>query len=391
VGAGALFVVFHIPTEPIKKHVMDSVSVFETEGIYPVLGKGYDKQLDNFTDALMLQNSFYINEDADIWDNTISVYNFWYPDSDPVNNLIQYHKGNRDYSVGDYSRYWHGYLTVLKPMVYFTDYLGIRDINMILQSILLIAAVFVIGRYLSWKYAIPFLAAMYFLHPGVILYSLQFSTIYDLTLIFSILTVLLFRKKAEWERGIFWLLVIGIVTNYMDFLTYPALTLGIVLTLFVCMQKEKTWQEKLRTVFLCSFGWGLGYAGMWAGKWILGSLITRKNLFAEALTQAQIRASSDISGRAVGRIWPILKNLYFGFYGNEWLAVVSALCLAAAIIRVVRKKDRQAVLGLLPFLMIAAIPFCWYVVLSNHTAIHTFFTYRTLAVSVFAVMTMAVL
>jgi hypothetical protein len=388
VGAGALFVVFHIPTEPIKEHVLDSASVFELEGTYPFIGNGFDKELDNYTDALMLSNSFFMNEDTGIWDNVISVYNYGYSGSDPTDSLIQYRNGNRDYTMVAYSRYWHGYLAVLKPVLYFTNYLGIRDINMILQSVLLIAALFVIGRYISWKYVLPFLAAMYFLHPGVILYSLQYSTVYYLTLTGSILTVLLFHKDAVWERGIIWFLMIGIVTNYMDFLTYPALSLGVPLVLFVCLQRGKTWYEKMKSVVLCSFGWGLGYGGMWIGKWVLGSIILQKNLFAEALTQVQLRSSSDVSGNTVGRIYPILRNLYYGFYGNEWLAAVLALCLVVVMICVIRKKDKQLLLNLFPLLLVAAIPICWYMALSNHTSIHTFFTYRTLGVSVFAVMAM---
>ena len=49
-------------------------------------------------------------------------------------------------------------------------------------------------------------------------------------------------------------------------------------------------------------------------------------------------------------------------------------------------EGKKTIVGYLPVLLVAAYPFIWYLVLSNHSQIHSYFTYRTLETSVFAVL-----
>lgn len=68
-------------------------------------------------------------------------------------------------------------------------------------------------------------------------------------------------------------LIIGMATSYVDFLTYPFVSLGIPLVIWLILDNEEKVIQKLGKMVWNSGFWCAGYAGMWAGKWILGSIL----------------------------------------------------------------------------------------------------------------------
>ena len=72
---------------------------------------------------------------------------------------------------------------------------------------------------------------------------------------------------------------IGIVVSYFDFLTYPLVTLGVPLCLLLILQADKiTYLQKIKNIISLSIAWVIGYLGMWAMKWMIGSIATHKNI-----------------------------------------------------------------------------------------------------------------
>ena len=68
-------------------------------------------------------------------------------------------------------------------------------------------------------------------------------------------------------------LVTGICTSYFDFLTYPIVTLGLPLCVWLLLipyHNKCIWQLVENAVF-----WAIGYLGMWAEKWILSSVVLK--------------------------------------------------------------------------------------------------------------------
>lgn len=59
-----------------------------------------------------------------------------------------------------------------------------------------------------------------------------------------------------------------------------------------------------------------------------------------------------------------------------------AVCLLLAFFR--RTVMRVRLLNTLPYMLVAATPFVWYKLTENHSCIHSFFTHRDLAVTIFA-------
>ena len=67
--------------------------------------------------------------------------------------------------------------------------------------------------------------------------------------------------------------------------------------------------------------------------------------------------------------------------------MVFALAIAGFVLFVVfgKKKFKLPEKNLLPLLLLAVAPFVWYCVLSNHSAIHFWMTYRIIAITVMAI------
>ena len=144
VGLAALFIVYLLPTDRMEANVRSSIDIFYTEGVYPQQAKGYkSSQLDNETDAIMLLDAIHPAQNRSALENALRVSRITFSDTTSCCiDLIQYAWENKtpDQTV-DYTRYWHGYLVWLKPLLLLMDYADLRMLNMMLQLLLLLTVI----------------------------------------------------------------------------------------------------------------------------------------------------------------------------------------------------------------------------------------------------------
>ena len=149
--------------------------------------------------------------------------------------------------------------------------------------------------------------------------------------------------------------------------------------------------EGVELLLSTGVSWGSGYGGMFLGKWLVGWLLTGVNVPAEAMHQAVYRMSSqsgiDGSGTSfhAPAVW--FKNFIIPLHEPFGLCLLLAFLFLAWKIYRHRKEiilaERKVLCKLLG--IVACYPFFWYAVLTNHSYIHNWFTYRELAITVFAV------
>ena len=384
IGIGLLWLVFLLPEKNIYKHGAASLQTFAEEGLYPSVGTAPADKLDNWTDSLMISTAIFKKEDASPLNRAMSIYQPVLGDSDPLTSVFAYINGKPEVSDVSYSRYWHGYLTLLRPLLTVMDYNGIRTCNNIGVILLLV----LVAGSLIWKkhYAllIPVFLTFLFLRPLAIVFSMQYSSIYYLTM-FTVLWIVLRRSKLS--QNFHYLLLFqlnGMLAGYLDLLTYPIVSLGVPLAVFLATQKEDDWIKQCRQVILSSISWGFGYVGMWSAKWLVGSLILKRSVFAEAAAQAKFRLSTNNGRMDFSRIDVFLRNAGAGFMG---ILPVAAFILAISVLYFLwrnRKCFLNAMCRAVPYFFIMLFPFAWYTVFANHSYIHILFTYRDLAVSVCA-------
>lgn len=155
---------------------------------------------------------------------------------------------------------------LLKPLLLFCSYMDIRMLNVLAQGTLLLYLLLQLKK--SGVRCIPALgAALAVLHAWLLPLCLQYSTAW-LTALAAMCLLVRFQSRFEKDGVVLFFLGTGMVTSYVDFLTYPLITFGLPCVLWLMLEKDRQKNALLLLVQL-ALAWGIGYAGMWAGKWLL--------------------------------------------------------------------------------------------------------------------------
>ena len=146
------------PSEWIKENVAESANILESESNYKqvnVFYKGVAIPFDNYTDALMLNTAYSIDNARPLYSAFTARKNYipgetnavieetagelqvpsGYDKKDSVAELKDTVNG-RVLESFEYGRYWHGYLTIIRPLLIIFNIHTIRVIFIILFVVL---------------------------------------------------------------------------------------------------------------------------------------------------------------------------------------------------------------------------------------------------------------
>lgn len=162
----------------------------------------------------------------------------------------------------------------------------------------------------------------------------------------------------------------GVLTSYFDFLTYPIVTLGFPLCTFFLLNGNESagkggnfrqgrqaakegipegvgnggvLKDTVRRVVGYSICWGIGYAGMWAMKWIIADLTLHTGTIKDAVWSI-IGRTEAIGGRPRfnGGFYVIGLNLLeYDHVIYPVMAAAIALVSLALVAIACRKKERS--------------------------------------------------
>lgn len=387
--AGILLItcVYILPTGRMLTQADRSLPIFENEGTsFCWAPEERSARLDGFTDAIMLQTAVYVR-DADPLKAAMQNDRMEFTEGklDPAGSLKQYVYGNRSGYVVSYARYWHGYLLFLKPLLLFFSLSDIRMMNAAFQLILAAGVLLLAFRKQGLRLALPMGLALLVINPISTALSMQFSSIYYLTL----LGLLIMLLTESWDRpwGYLVFLFLGIGTAFFDFLTYPACAVGTCLALQALMSRADGKTRLLKTIG-SGAAWAFGYGGMWSGKWLAASLITGNSVMRDAVEQAKYRSGGEVTAAegGVSATFGAVLGRNLGVLANPAAAILVLALLGLLVWLLVTKRCRFAVerASLLSLAVAFAVPFVWYFLLRNHSMVHCWMTYRNLSAAVFA-------
>lgn len=321
--------------------------------------------LDSATDAVMLYTAFD-NSSGNPLGRAMEAYNL---------------------EGGGYTYYWHGYVSLLRPIMLLFDYKEFRVVNCAIQLLLVFSLVFLIGREKGVRYVLMLLTSYILLMPLALSLSLQFSWIFYVSYVG--LLVLLWKRDyfAKKSRYIFFFLAMGMAACYFDLLTYPLFTWGFPLVWWLVMdpaeRKEREW---VREVIFSGISWIAGYAGLWIMKWTLATVVLGRNIFESAINEVFFRSGMQGDGSLEERFQAIYINWkHYQYKVYAWILAVWLIwwiCRLLYLGGLHRDARRHA------YLLIGLSSVVWYFVLSNHTRGHNYFTYRIFGVSVLAFLAM---
>lgn len=379
-GTLAILAVYLLPTGRMKKNVAKSSYIFDHEEAYPELITGFAfTRLDNFTDSVMLGTAMYDGEGS-LTDKAMSNYRMFSDKLNVIKSTSHYANDVKEvYYPKAYPWYWHGYLVYLKPLLLFFTYGEIRLLNGSFQTGLLILIIKLFLESRQKKYLPAFLVAILFLNPAATALSLQYSSMYYLLFFLTLLWLYWERKGCLTEKNIKLLAFgVGCATSYIDFLTYPAAGLGFLMVFYLNTFgfEPKKLIQYIKYVLL----WVYGYVGMWAGKWLVSSLLLGRNMFTYGLDKIAERSAGE-GNRFAG----IVKNLEV--YANKVFIILLWLAVTYAICRLVKEKSKfgkREFIDASGYLLTALLPFVWIFLASEHSNMHTWFVHRVFTVTLFA-------
>lgn len=381
-GTISMIAVYSLPINTIRQNVLESIEIFEIEddGYYWAPGIS-STHLDNFTDSIMINNAAFIGTGSVINDAMNNPRVEYLDAASKSECLIRAITQDtlENAVVVNYSRYWHGYLIWLKPLLMFLNLSDIRILGMIFQFILMLWFFIEIYKIDGYRLVIPFGIGVLCLNPISTAVCMQYACMFNITFIAALIMI----KSKFYLSNKYWhlFLWIGIATSFFDFLTYPVVGLGINLILMILLGKKQP-QNNIKKIFVASVVWCLGYGGMWAGKWLISYFLTGNNTVMDGINALKYRSSSnDIENSFFG----ITKLNLIGLINKPLVIVVIIMIIIIVILMVYKKYVFSYKFNNnIPLVIIGCYPFVWYAVIRNHSAIHYWMTFRNLSITIIA-------
>lgn len=123
---------------------------------------------------------------------------------------------------------------------------------------------------------------------------------------------------------------------------------------------------------------------MWAGKWIVSSIVLDTDVFGEAFSRLTVHSGeTNIDGESInvfGALWRNVRILL------RWPYFLMGLFFLAYYLRkIIPNFKNNMIIQNMPLLILCIIPCIWLMMLKSHSAWCYWYTYRNLSVSVFSV------
>ena len=392
IALAALTAVFCLPAREPQINARRSVATFREEGQYPRYISSYQNtRLDNYADALMINTAIFSDPHTDPLQKAIHAYHREIRDGNPNEQtqalIFLLENGNADTEMADYSRYWHGYVVLLRPLLYFFTYDDLRVIICMVQGALMAAVMGLCFRKNRYWLIVPFVGYMFTISPTGTVFCLEFFPVHAITLLACGL-ILLFETRMSDAICEWFFLFVGMAVSFFDLLTFPTASFGVPFCLLFCLRPKKSLKASVLFFIRCGMMWCAGYLGLWVTKWLYGTLFSDANVFASAIDALRYRTSEFVRNKPpISRADAIQKNV--AIFGNKPLyRGVAAAILLFGIVRQALSKGLSSLAQpcSLVFLMIALIPFAWWAIAPNHAYVHPWFTHRSLSVAVFSVL-----
>lgn len=368
-----------IPLSAIHGNLESSVQTIAQEGEYPVHGPSLTMQ-DNFTDCVML--------------NIAAGTDAGHPVVSAMSNTL--HMGNGDIISGTrdllngqqaesrlYARYWHGSQVLLRPLLCVMDYRGIRIFNYIFLGLLALACILLGYRQVSRTFAAVFAVGLVAVTGWLVPLNMQYVACFGVMLVAMLLIMAAPGRFHTTRAACLLFFVIGGVAQFFDLLTTPLITLGLPLIVWCMIHKP---DHAGRVVVMLSLMWLLGYASLWASKWVLAGFIMGSDIIGDAVQSAQLRTAGGEMAEQGLTATAIYKMYWSSLISTRALIAEGAFILVVAILYRCFGRPRRFMSANLWLLLVAAMPVVWTLVLAQHTFLHHFFTWRIVLVTVVALL-----
>lgn len=372
-----LYISSKIPSKFLRTHISQSVTILQSEGVYPTTGFPWRKIiLDNYTDPLML-NTAYSIQSSEAFKTSLLGKRYYDNQSGQtqIDNLYTNVLHN-PYPNVHYERYWHGYLIYLRPLLTIFNYETIRFINVLFLYGGLSWLLLLIAKKLGKKVALVILFGFFAVDFFFIWKSLQFSSVFYIA-IYSSIYLLLHHQNNKQLFILFF--IIGGLTSFFDLLTAPLITFGLPIILIILLNKK----INLKSVMYYGMYWSFGYILLWASKWILVSWLFTPDAIQTSLNQVVNRTVTEADPH-FSYVRTLQLNIFqlLGYdKRNKIIDLIIGILITGFVLKYI-SFSKQKLSKIILLLLVSILPYAWYLIAANHSYLHVWYTYRIQMITV---------
>ena len=393
-----------IPQEAVQANAKQSAQYFKEHELFEMeAGDLVNFKKDNYADCISTGIAYHLGN-GNVWTAVISAdYNSVADEN--VNDSFYREMNGETVETESYARYWHGSAGLIRLLMVCMDIQTIRYVITAAGILLNGTATIVLMR--KGHKALGILYTFSFLLVNGIfgLNCLEYAFIF-LLMPLAVMFLVQNKKMAEGMYVPLAFMVIGMLTAYFDFLTAETLTFTVPFAIYYIAvwnaNKTNSHKDKKNAdwLFLLRSGvsWYTGYGGMFLLKWLLAWATLGRDALLTAADMAMERISGDVSLtlnmagqeatflQRIAGIWQ--RNTGCLLWGRLDMTPTTLIMITAVVILVpgifwyMARKQKASYNKAGVLIAVAFLPYLRFLVLSNHSFIHYFFTYRAQMVTV---------
>ncbi|KAF0129934.1 MAG: Uncharacterized protein FD155_2178 [Bacteroidetes bacterium] len=372
-----LFVIISawLPNAGIRKNITKSLPSVIKEGDYPEpMIKKRKHGLDYSMDAFTMNIIFSTDNDNPLKSAILaSSRHSDLPDKSKWEQL-KFSIENESTEVNlNYPRYWHGGTSLFRIFFLFVDFDGVKSAIYLLTSFLFVILGLLLFQKSTWSETLLFFLGLIFVNLYISQFSMQFSPVLIISLVASIL--LLNLKTTDFTKSLVVFLVAGAATSFMDLLTTPLLTFGLPALIWIHISTNSELRNRFKKLILLGVFWFGAYTLTWFTKWVITALVTDFPIFSNVFTEVLYVTNAASSNL----LTPLIINI------NQLPLVLINIIFLIQLLLLLFFFNPKGVDNAILYIVVAIIPFLWYLIMSDHSVRHYWFTYRTLSISLIGI------
>lgn len=294
-----------------------------------------------------------------------------------------------------YLRYWHGTSGFFRVTIAAVGVSALRTLLFLMTAAALVGLAHRVARLASWVAGVALVAPLVLTSDFVELSGVaHHSAAMFVTLGSAYVTLMAVERDLRPIRV--WLMAVltGAVFAYIDLLTHVpgAWILPPSMVLLAGRIAGLRPGRLVHLGLLSGAGWLAGYAGMWASKWVLAAIwLGRQRVVDDVRDTIEFRLDGESPYSEQGLGIAVGDNMsYWLDRPLTGLLLVVAAAIVLARLRAVVRRGTSALTDIGAAALPALVPFAWFEILSNHSQIHHWYTYRSLPIAL-GVLLLAVL
>jgi hypothetical protein len=284
----------------------------------------------------------------------------------------------------DYFRYWNGSTVVMRPTVAAVGVGGTRLLVALALAGVAVAwfwsARRLVGSLSAALLSAPLLLTTDFVDlPGALVQAIGMIVGLGAAALFLRLVSPLASRQTFAAVAF----ACGAASQFFGDLTNPDASWALVVSAAAMVSVGSgDMRRAIGRVGAAAIGWIAGFVWIWFTKWAIAVLVVGYESVRFVVTN---KAEERLSGQVDGADTWVFSGVVAAWRAWRGQPVTALTVLAlgtVAVVVLLRRGDVRS--SWAPRLLLASaalIPFAWHVVLRNHTAVHFWFTYRSLAVA----------